>query len=186
MTDLTETKFEKRAADTKELLAGAVLVITDRDGNPFRNAKGEEILPWTTGEKNAYSGDGSAAVIEGLADGEYCLCERKAPEGYAIAKPLKFVIEDGKVRGNEAQDAYTVTLYDEKIEIPVPTVTKKPSETVSKTPSARPSQASSGTGAVQTGDNTPLARLLLMFTLAAAGLVLCLLVRRRQQNTADA
>nr|WP_027871839.1 FctA domain-containing protein [[Eubacterium] cellulosolvens] len=175
MTDLTLTKFEKRAADTKELLAGAELCITDRDGNPVRNAKGEDITAWTTGEANAYSKDGSGVVIAGLADGDYYLKEIKAPDGYEIAEPLAFTIENGRIKGNDEEHAYTVTMYDEKIVIPTPTVTKAPT----KAPTVTPTKAPSKTVVVNTGDDTPIALYVILFVTSALGLVLALRRRRR-------
>lgn len=179
MTDLTLTEFEKRSVDSKELLAGAELCITDRDGNPVKNAKGEVIEAWTTGEDHAYAAEKGTAVIAGLADGDYYLKEIKAPEGYEIAEPLAFTLENGRVKGNDEEHAYTVTMYDEKIVIPTATPTVTPTTAPTKEPTKAPTKAPSKTTVVQTGDNTPVVQYLLLFAVAALGLALALWRRRR-------
>ena len=94
----TKVKISKRDITTKEELPGAKLVIKDANGNVKAS--------WTSTSTPKY--------IEGLAAGNYTLCETQAPEGYKLeTECIKFTIKaDGTVA--------SVVMYNEK----KPTTTK--------------------------------------------------------------
>ncbi len=90
-----------------EEIADAVLKITDEKGNAVTNIKGEEIKEWTTDGKTRHE-------IEGLKDGTYKLVETTAPNGYAIAEEITFVIENGKVKNSKDN---VVTMVDSNSDV---------------------------------------------------------------------
>lgn len=92
------TKFYKKDSDTNEMLEGAILMLTDEDGN--------EIERWTTTSE--------PHVIKGLVAGKtYKLVEQTAPEGYKKAEDVVFTVDNKKVMQE-------VTMLDTLILIPVP------------------------------------------------------------------
>ena len=95
---VTKVKISKRDITTKEELPGAKLVIKDANGNVKAS--------WTSTNEPKY--------IEGLAAGDYTLCETQAPDGYKLeTECIKFTV---KSNGTVA----SVIMYNEK----KPTVTK--------------------------------------------------------------
>jgi len=92
---------EKLAKETQSLLAGAVLTITDEDGNTLHDADGNP-LTWTTTK--------DVKVFTGILDPgkTYFLKELSAPAGYTLSEPLPFTVsEDGAVDRIIIQDAMT-------------------------------------------------------------------------------
>ena len=79
----TKVKISKQDITTKEELPGATLVIKD--------ANGKEIEKWVSTNEPKY--------IEGLAVGNYTLCETQAPDGYVLATEcIKFTVKnDGSI-----------------------------------------------------------------------------------------
>ncbi|WP_251497329.1 collagen binding domain-containing protein [Otoolea muris] len=91
----------KLAKETQSPLAGAVLTITDADGNTINDADGAP-LTWTTAR--------DVEVFTGLLDPgkTYFLKELSAPEGYTVSEPIPFTVsEDGAVDRVIMQDAVT-------------------------------------------------------------------------------
>lgn len=87
----TDVEVEKLARDTGEMLSGAVLTITDADGNTVKDAEGNA-LTWTT--------DGQIKVFDGILEAgqTYYLKELSAPDGYAKSEPIPFIVsKDGAV-----------------------------------------------------------------------------------------
>lgn len=77
--DTTKVSITKVDSNTKQPLAGAVLVLKD--------ANGKELTRWTT-TTNAH-------ILKNLPNGTYYLEEASAPNGYALNKnQLKFTISD--------------------------------------------------------------------------------------------
>jgi uncharacterized surface anchored protein len=75
----TKVKISKQDITTKKELPGATLVIKD--------ANGKEIEKWVSTNEPKY--------IEGLAAGNYTLCETQAPDGYVLATEcIKFTVKD--------------------------------------------------------------------------------------------
>ena len=95
-TKVTKVKISKKDITTKEELPGATLVIKD--------ANGKEIEKWVSTNEPKY--------IEGLAAGNYTLCETQAPEGYVLATEcIKFTVkEDGTMS--------SVIMYNKKEQTP--------------------------------------------------------------------
>ena len=95
-TKVTKVKISKKDITTKEELPGATLVIKD--------ANGKEIEKWVSTNEPKY--------IEGLAAGNYTLCETQAPSGYVLATEcIKFTVkEDGTMS--------SVIMYNKKEQTP--------------------------------------------------------------------
>jgi uncharacterized surface anchored protein len=95
-TKVTKVKNSKKDITTKEELPGATLVIKD--------ANGKEVEKWVSTNEPKY--------IEGLAAGNYTLCETQAPTGYVLATEcVNFTVKaDGKVT--------KVVMYNTKKEDP--------------------------------------------------------------------
>ena len=107
-TPKTKVTFKKIAGDTNKDLAGAHLVLKRilDDGREL------PIKDWDT--------NGQSVDID-LDAGSYVLTEEKAPDGYMLAAPVSFYVEeDGQIiliKGEdfEKQDDKTITMVDEKI-----------------------------------------------------------------------
>ena len=95
-TKVTKVKISKKDITTKEELPGPTLVIKD--------ANGKEVEKWVSTNEPKY--------IEGLAAGNYTLCETQAPTGYVLATEcIKFTVkEDGTMS--------TVVMYNKKQSVP--------------------------------------------------------------------
>ncbi len=100
--DYSKVVISKTDIDGKEI-AGAVLRITDVDGNRVTDVNGKVIEDIRTDGVNKHE-------IEGLKDGTYQLIEITAPNGYVKAETITFEIKDGKVAGREDN---TVTMVDD-------------------------------------------------------------------------
>ncbi len=89
----TETHVTKIDAVTGELLEGAVLRASDREGNLVEE--------WTSTKE--------AHVIHGLAEGEYVLHEKMAPyrEGYVSASDITFQVSAESTAEVEMKDGYS-------------------------------------------------------------------------------
>lgn len=108
----TKVEIIKKDKSTDENLAGAKLVLKDKDGNIVKNKEGKELI-WLTSEK--------AFVINDLAFGTYTIEELEAPEGYTLSKE--------KVTFTLSKDHLTesITIYNSKEEIPdEPTIVEVP------------------------------------------------------------
>lgn len=75
--DYTKLEVSKQDAVTGQELVGAVLQIT--------NEQGQQVKQWTS--------DGTPHRIERLVPGTYILTELSAPDGYMIAEPIVFVVD---------------------------------------------------------------------------------------------
>ena len=80
---VTKVKISKQDITTKKELPGASLTIKD--------ANGKEVISWVSTNEPKY--------IEGLAVGNYTLCETQAPDGYVLATEcIKFTVKnDGSI-----------------------------------------------------------------------------------------
>lgn len=89
----TETYVTKTDAVTGELLEGAVLQVSDQEGNLVEE--------WTSTKE--------AHVIYGLAEGEYILHEKMAPykEGYVSASDITFQVSAESTAKVEMKDGYS-------------------------------------------------------------------------------
>ena len=94
--DYTKLLIEKRDAITNEMLSGAKLHIEDSSGNIIKS--------WISGDE--------AFSISHLMPGKYILIEDEAPEGYDIASPIEFEIENTNI-------VQTVTIINHATKIPV-------------------------------------------------------------------
>ena len=88
----TETWIDKTDITTGEELTGGEYTVTDLNGNTVDH----------------WIGDGKTHKIYGLKAGEkYTLTEEVAPDGYTIATPIEFTVnEDGSVTKVEMKDDY--------------------------------------------------------------------------------
>ena len=89
LDDVIKVEISKKDLTTMEELPGAELTITDKDG--------KEIDRWVSTDKPHY--------IEKLPAGDYTLSEVKAPDGYAFAESVPFmVLPTGEVQQFEMWD----------------------------------------------------------------------------------
>ena len=91
LDDVTKVEISKKdIADSSEV-PGAKLIILDKDG--------KKVESWTSTDK--------PHMVEKLPVGEYTLREEQAPDGYLIAKDVKFTVKDtGKVQKVKMKDAH--------------------------------------------------------------------------------
>lgn len=94
----SKVDFSKQDVAGDEL-EGAMLQITDLEGNPVFDIKGNEIEAWIS--------DGTTHIVEGICNGDYLLTEISAPNGYICSESIAFTVEDGLVK------AGIVTMTDE-------------------------------------------------------------------------
>lgn len=139
--DVTKVEISKTDADGKEL-PGAVLVILDEEG--------KKVERWTSKEKAHY--------MEMLPIGTYILREEKAPEGYLLAKDVKFEVKDTK-------EVQKVTMVDEK----------EPEKPEEEPPTNTPSDAP------KTGDETQVGLWFALLLLGIGGLVAALRVYKQKE-----
>lgn len=142
-----EPKFSVRKMDTDgNYVAGATLQITAKDDPDF------ETITWdTTDAPKVFDllDSGENPFKEGVT---YVLKELKAPNGYKVAESIEFTIKAGKLIVNGEQvDNMRVVMLDYKVDEPAKDgATNTPGQ--SKDPGKAP----------KTGDDTPLAMLLLL------------------------
>lgn len=91
LDDVTKVEISKKdIADSSEV-PGAKLIILDKDG--------KKVESWTSTDK--------PHMVEKLPVGKYTLREEQAPDGYLIAKDVKFTVKDtGKVQKVKMKDAH--------------------------------------------------------------------------------
>lgn len=142
--DVTKVEISKTDADGQEL-PGAELVILDEEG--------KEVQRWTSKDKAHY--------MEMLPIGTYILREEKAPEGYLVAKDVKFEVKD-------TPEVQKVTMVDEK-------EPEKPTEPEQTPPTKKPSDAP------KTGDETQMGFWITVLVLAAGGLVVTFRFYKRRK-----
>ena len=93
-----DVEISKTAVTGGPELPGAKLIIKDSDGNV--------IDEWISTDQ--------IHVVKGLKEGKYTLTEEIAPEGYATATTIEFLIKDGEVTGVEMIDEVTKVLISKK------------------------------------------------------------------------
>lgn len=129
-------------------LAGAKLKVVDSDGN--------DIISWTS-TTDAYLVDGVFKAGE-----TYNLFEVEAPEGYEVAAPVSFTIDEKA--GSEGIDTIVVVMKD----APITTTTVTPPEVTPPAP--------------KTGDNTPVRPVAGMMMASLAGIMYLMLIGKRQRK----
>lgn len=103
--DIEVTMVDKQVFVTKvdtevKELAGAELEVRDKDNNVV----------------DSWVSDGTPHAIKGLIVGEtYTLIETKAPEGYAIALPIEFTVEDNAT--NDEFDLINKQVFVSKVDV---------------------------------------------------------------------
>ena len=91
LDDVTKVEISKKDITDSSEVPGAKLIILDKDG--------KKVESWTSTDK--------PHMIEKLPVGEYTLREEQAPDGYLIAKDVKFTVKDtGKVQKVKMKDAH--------------------------------------------------------------------------------
>ena len=168
---------------------------TDEDGNPLkgaeleiRDASGRVLDKWTS--------DGTAHVLEGiLSCGEsYKLVETKAPNGYDIADPVTFTVDetmdanqnyvgkismvDKKTKATTEITTTETTTTDTTEVTTTETTTETKTETGSTTETKTETSSTTETKTIEkakstakTGDNSPLALVVALMCLAVAGIL---------------
>ena len=90
LDDVTKVEISKKDITDSSEVPGAKLIILDKDG--------KKVESWTSTDK--------PHMVEKLPVGEYTLREEQAPDGYLIAKDVKFTVKDtGKVQKVKMKDA---------------------------------------------------------------------------------
>lgn len=158
---------------------------TDEDGNPLkgaeleiRDASGRVLDKWTS--------DGTAHVLEGILNcGEsYKLVETKAPNGYDIADPVAFTVDEtmdanqnyvGKISMVDKKTKATTeitTTEKTTTDTTEVTTTETTTETKTETSSTTETKTIEKTkSTAKTGDNSPLAMVVALMCLAVAGIL---------------
>lgn len=168
---------------------------TDEDGNPLkgaeleiRDASGRVLDKWTS--------DGTAHVLEGiLSCGEsYKLVETKAPNGYDIADPVAFTVDetmdanqnyvgkismvDKKTKATTEITTTETTTTDTTEVTTTETTTETKTETSSTTETKTETSSTTETKTIEkakstakTGDNSSLAVVVALMCLAVAGIL---------------
>lgn len=168
---------------------------TDEDGNPLkgaeleiRDASGRVLDKWTS--------DGTAHVLEGiLSCGEsYKLVETKAPNGYDIADPVAFTVDetmdanqnyvgkismvDKKTKATTEITTTETTTTDTTEVTTTETTTETKTETSSTTETKTETSSTTETKTIEkakstakTGDNSSLAMVVALMCLAVAGIL---------------
>lgn len=91
LDDVTKVEISKKDIMDSSEVPGAKLIILDKDG--------KKVESWTSTDK--------PHMVEKLPVGEYTLREEQAPDGYLIAKDVKFTVKDtGKVQKVKMKDAH--------------------------------------------------------------------------------
>ena len=91
LDDVTKMEISKKDITDSSEVPGAKLIILDKDG--------KKVESWTSTDK--------PHMVEKLPVGEYTLREEQAPDGYLIAKDVKFTVKDtGKVQKVKMKDAH--------------------------------------------------------------------------------
>lgn len=98
--DVTRLTVMKVDEDGKGV-AGARLVLKDTDGHVIKDETGEAKYSWVT--------TGKPHELGGIPAGDYILSELEAPEGYELAKDVRFTLSDAPDADNK------VTMVDRKI-----------------------------------------------------------------------
>lgn len=108
----TKVEIIKKDKSNDSNLAGAKLVLKDKNGNIVKNKEGKELI-WLTSEKGL--------VINDLAFGTYTIEELEAPEGYTLSKEkVTFTLSKSHL-------TESITIYNSKEEIPdEPTIVEVP------------------------------------------------------------
>ena len=91
LDDVTKVEISKKDITDSSEVPGAKLIILDKNG--------KKVESWTSTDK--------PHMVEKLPVGEYTLREEQAPDGYLIAKDVKFTVKDtGKVQKVKMKDAH--------------------------------------------------------------------------------
>lgn len=91
LDDVTKVEISKKDITDSSEVPGAKLIILDKDG--------KKVESWTSTDK--------PHMVEKLPVGEYTLREEQAPDGYLIAKDVKFTVKDtGKIQKVKMKDAH--------------------------------------------------------------------------------
>ncbi len=131
---------------------GAVLKVTDADGNDIKDADGN-VLTWTT-TRDVYKVSGVFVIGE-----SYNLIEVKAPDGYELAAPVTFTISDETVAPGE-EKVVEVSMTDKKSTTDTTvTSTKK-----------------------KTGDSVPLPLLITLLAISLIAIVVIIIIRKRKSK----
>ena len=186
---LDKLTIHKTDAGGKEL-PGAKLTVTTLEGEPVDSWVSED-TPHTLPilEPDAEAQEGAIRYSDGDNEFVYILHEDAAPDGYLVASDIQFKVEqdeDGRItvytRATAADawhrvDGASVTMVDAAQPQPSPTPTPTTTVTVTATPTPAPVLH-----VPQTGDNTPLLAIVIVTALAAVGLIVLLVVRKRSQK----
>lgn len=160
--DITRLHINKLDADTHEYVSGAKMAIIDE-------ATGEVVDEWVTGP-------GVHENEKGLdVDVVYVLRELEAPEGYATAEDVRFVVNETEgtgitvlSQGNDSElvESYKVNLYDKAADVE--------NEIVVTQTRGVPADNATRAVAPKTGDETPLT---VIAVLVAIGVLAILLLQ---------
>ena len=186
---LDKLTIHKTDVGGKEL-PGAKLTVTTLEGEPVDSWVSED-TPHTLPilEPDAEAQEGAIRYSDGENEFVYILHEDAAPDGYLVASDIQFKVEqdeDGRItvytRMTSADswhkaDGASVTMVDAAQPQPAPTPTPTTTVTVTATPTPTPVFH-----VPQTGDNTPLLAIVIVTALAAVGLIVLLVVRKRSQK----
>lgn len=166
--DITRLDVAKLDPDTREYVEGATMRIVEKD-------TGTVVDEWVTGSETHHN----AKVLN--VNVHYLLQEISAPDGYTVAAETEFYVDETEgvgihiVSGADAEltEGYKINLYDKKAATTNETVVKKTS-TKTKTTKVK---------APQTGDEAPLAAVIIAVAVCIMAILVLQRIKRRQAKS---
>ncbi len=160
--------ISKVDATNSEEIDGAKLAIRDVDGN--------EIISWESSKKGGAKKLGISEYFE--ADKEYTLNEVEAPKGYELAEAIVFKIgTDNVIYVKDAGGAFAAVTDQTIVMKDLPStsvVTTKTTTTTTTTTSSNTSK--------KTGDTAPVAPITVVMLVAAVGIIILGVVKKKRND----
>lgn len=161
--------ISKVDATNSEEIDGAKLAIRDADGN--------EIVSWESSKKGGAKKLGIGEYFE--ADKEYTLNEVEAPKGYELAQPIVFKIDtDNVIYVKDASGAFTAVTDRTIVMKDLPSTSVVTTETTTTTTTTTTSSNTSK----KTGDTAPVAPITVVMLVAAVGIIILGVVKKKRND----
>ena len=160
--------ISKVDATNSEEIDGAKLAIRDADGN--------EIVSWESSKKDGAKKLSISEYFE--ADKEYTLNEVEAPKGYELAEAIVFKIgTDNVIYVKDAGGAYAAVTDQTIVMKDLPSTSVVTTETTTTTTTTTSSNTSK-----KTGDTAPVAPITVVMLVAAVGIIILGVVKKKRND----